>query len=370
MVALATHLSRERFEVTVIVTRTAAGPLVDTLRARGVRHVALNRRSRFDVAPLLRLLVMLRRERVDILHAHMFGSNYWGTVLGRLAGVPVIVAHEHSWSYEGQSIRRWLDGNVVGRFADAFVAVSERDRRRMTALEGVPPEKIVVLPNPYLRRPRDGSVDVRRQLGIPSGAPLIATVAVLRPEKALEVLLEAFAQLVAEIPDAVLAIAGDGVCRDALEQKASELGISDKVRFLGWWEDIAGLLEATDVAAISSDREGAPLFALECMAHMTPLVSTDVGDISELLGDGRGVLIVPRRDASALGRALISLVRDPERRAKQVRAAAAPLARYEIENVAREFSQLYDELWLNVQNQRGRSRAWASTQRAQRLGRH
>ncbi len=342
MVALATHLPHERFEVTVVTTRTATGPLIDTLASHGIRVVSLNRRGRFDVAPFRHLVAMLREERIDVLHAHMFGSNFWGTVLGRLAGVPVVVAHEHSWSYEGQPIRRFLDGRVIGRFSDAFVAVSDRDRERMTSIEGVPSEKIVVLPNPYVRRPRDELADVRRDLGIPAAAPLVATVAVLRPEKALEVLLQAFAELSAMIPEAILAIAGDGPCRAALEHQARELGISERVRFLGWWQDVGGLLEATDVGAISSDREGAPLFALECMAHRAPLVSTDVGDVAPLLGNA--VLTVPPRDPSMLASALAVLLRDPERRAAQARAAAARLPRYEIDNVVGEFSELYDRL--------------------------
>jgi glycosyltransferase involved in cell wall biosynthesis len=172
----------------------------------------------------------------------------------------------------------------------------------------------------------------------------VATVAVLRPQKALDVLLDAFAEVSASIPDAVLAIGGDGECRPALEQHARDLGISEKVRFLGWWEDVGGLLEAADVAAMSSDFEGAPLFAIECMAHMAPLVSTDVGNVAETFGDGSGVVVVPPRDPAAMAHAIAELLRDPARRAAQARAAAARLSKYEIDNVTREFVGLYDRL--------------------------
>ena len=104
------------------------------------------------------------------------------------------------------------------------------------------------------------------------------------------------------------------------------------------------MLEAADVAAMSSDYEGMPLFALECMASGTPLVSTDVGNVADLLGDVDGVVIVPRRDPSALAAALEGLLRDPQRRAAQAAAAAERLPRYEIDNVAREFAELYERL--------------------------
>ena len=344
MVALATHLPRDRFEVTVSTTRHTGGPLLDSLLAEGIPYLGLDRAGRFDVMPFRRLVTFLRREAIDVVHAHMFGSNLWGSILGRMAGVPVVIAHEQTWSYEGQPLRRFLDGHVIGRLADIFVAVSERDRQRMIDLEGVPAEKVVVLPNPYVPRADGPSIDYRQHLHIPADAPLVATVAVHRPQKALDVLLDAFARVANAMPGAALVIGGDGPCRADLEQRAAELGLAERVHFLGWWEDVGGLLEAADVAVMSSDYEGMPLFALECMASETPLVSTDVGNVADLLGDVDGAVIVPRRDPSALAAGLEALLRDPGRRAAQAAAAAERLPRYEIDNVAREFGELYERL--------------------------
>ncbi len=348
--ALATHLPRDRFQVTVVTTRSGNGPLLDSLLAQSIRHVALERRGRFDLLQFRRLVALLRAERPDVIHAHMFGSNLWGAVFGRLAGIPVVIAHEHTWSYDGQYVRRWLDGHVIGRLVDAFVAVSERDRQRMATLEGVAWDKIVVMPNPYLRRLRGSDCGAPIALDRPVDAPLVATVAVLRPQKALEVLLDAFKDVLAAVPEAVLAIGGDGECRETLEHYAERLGISGHVRFLGWWQDVPGLLEAADVAVISSDFEGAPLFALECMAHGAPLVSTDVGNVGELLGDGHGVLLVAPRDPPGMARAIVALLRDRPRADAQAQAAADRLPRFEIESVTRDFVELYERLLQRSDN--------------------
>ena len=128
------------------------------------------------------------------------------------------------------------------------------------------------------------------------------------------------------------------------KQRARALGISDRVRFLGWWQDVGGLLEAADLAVISSDYEGSPLFALECMAHRAALVSTDVGNVGELLGDREGVTLVPPRDPSALAEAILSRLSDRQRRTAQIEAAAARLPRYEVASVTREFADLYETL--------------------------
>lgn len=349
LVALATHLPRDRFEVMVATTRPSVGPRIDDLRAAGIPHLALDRRHRFHVSPFRGLVKVLREERIDVLHAHLFGSNLWGTVFGRMAGVPVVVAHEHSWSYEGERLRRFLDGQVIGRLADAFVAVSERDRERMIGLEHVPAEKVVVLPNPYVPRPVAHPIHLREQFRIPADVPLIGTVAVLRAEKALDVLIDAFAQL-AQSTDAQLVIAGGGPMKEALEAQARGLGLGDRIHFLGWCEDVGGVLDAVDVAALSSDREGAPLFAIECMAHRVPLVSTDVGNVAASLGDGEGVTLVPRRDPSALAAALERLLRDPARRQAQVEVAAQRFDAFKVEQVTNEFGALYERLMTTRNN--------------------
>src|SRR4029078_10552905 len=87
------------------------------------------------------------QDGVDVVHAHMFGSNVWGTVLGRLTPVPVVVAHAQTWSSQGRPLRRSLDRELVGRYADAFVAVAAEDRRKMIEVEGVDTEKIRRIPH-------------------------------------------------------------------------------------------------------------------------------------------------------------------------------------------------------------------------------
>jgi glycosyltransferase involved in cell wall biosynthesis len=341
-VGLAAHLPRDRFEVAVCATRAVRSPWDATLRASGVRWFALGRRSTADVLPFARLARVLRRQRVDVLHAHMFGSNVWGTVVGRTARVPVVVAHEHTWDFEGQPLRRLLDRRLIGRFADAFVAVSAADRDRMVAIEGVPEEKVRVEPTAYVPRPGPRAPSrLREELGLGASVPLVGTVAVPRPQKALDVLLDAFARV---RESAHLVIAGDGDGRAALERRAVELGIAPRTHFLGLRDDVDGILAAVDVAAMSSDFEGTPLFAFECMAAGTPLVATRVGGLPDMLEHERSALLVPRRDPEALAAGLRRLLAAPEERRALAGEAARRLERYRIDAVAERFGALYEEL--------------------------
>ena len=346
------RLDRGRFEPIHCVSRWHADDpspsmraAADELRAAGVRVVALGRGSTLAVwswAPLVRLL---RRERVDVLHSHKFGSNVWGVVLGRLARVPAVVAHEHTWSYEGQPVRRFLDRELIARGSDAFVAVSHEDRRRMIEVERIDPEHVVFVPNGIDALPDGDGPRVRAELGIEADAPVIGAVAVLRPQKALHVLVEAAAELAREHPRLRVLIAGDGPERGRLEALVRERGLEETVTLLGLRRDVPDLLAALDVAVVSSDFEGTPLAVLEYMDAGLPVVSTRVGGLPDLIGHGRHGLLVEPGDPGALAAAVGALLRNPER-ARELGAAGRERRRSEfsIDRTVRTLEDLYVEL--------------------------
>jgi glycosyltransferase involved in cell wall biosynthesis len=342
VLALATRLPRERFDVTVCTTRAVEGELLQQLRAAGVRHLPLERRTRADLLAWRRLTRFLRRERVQILHSHMWGSNFWGSLLGRACGVPVVIAHEHTWAYRGKPYRRLLDGYVIGRLAHVFLTVA--NKQLMVDWEHVPERKVRLMPNPYIPRPSMNGGNLRAELGLAPETPVVGTVARLRPQKAIQVLIDAFVQLSHSLPQARLVIAGDGPCRPRLERHAAQAGLGDRVHFLGMREDVDVVLEGIDVAAMSSDFEGSPLFGFECMAHGRPLVSTDVGGLRDVFENGRTALLVPAGDSAALARSLEQMLRDPERRRAIADAARAELSRYSIDTVVDRYVELYEGL--------------------------
>lgn len=344
-VGLAAALPRERFKVTVCASREVIGDLPDALVDSDLGFLCLERgRDGLKPHAFVRLARRLRRDRIDVLHAHKFGSNVWGTLLGRLCRVPVIVAHEHTWSYEGEPVRRLLDRHLVGRFASVFVAVSSVDAERMTSVEKVPPEKVVVLPTAFIPRPPGPHSDVRTELGLRASEPLLVTAAFLRPQKALDVLIDAFALALNKVPAAHLVIAGTGSCEADLRRHAAASGVADRVHFLGVRNDVAAILETGDVAVMSSDYEGLPLFALECMAHRTPLVSTDVGGIRDILEEDESVLLAPPRDPHALASQIERVLLEPATREKLVAGAQERIAGLTIDQVATRFANLYDRL--------------------------
>ena len=339
---LAVHLPRNRIEPWVCSTRHGEPQAIRALSEAGIPHINLGRNSTWQMHRLGRFAALLARQRIDVLHTHKFGSNLWGALIGSACRVPVILAHEHNWSYEGARLRVWLDGQVIGRLATRFIAVSEANRERMIRVERVAADKVLVMPTAYIPHPGPAS-NIRAELGLPASVPLVGVAAGLREEKRLDVLLDAFALVVASVPESHLVIAGDGPFRGQLEQQILRLGLGKSVHLLGQRRDVDSILRGVDVGAMSSDWEGMPLFVFECMATDTPLVATAVGGLPEIVRDGETGLLVAPRDPPALAHALTTLVTD-RRFAKQLATAAASrFDEFRIESVASRFADLYED---------------------------
>lgn len=346
------RLDPDRFERTLCVSRWSderaaaaarAGALAE-LEGRGVRFLGLRRRGTWDVlswGPLLALL----RGGVDILHSHKVGSNFWAAVLGTIARTPAIVAHEHTWSFQGQPLRKLLDRRLIAARADAFLAVSELDRRRMIETERIDPAKVIFVPNGIPEPPPRGGGDIRRELGIDPRAPIVGTVCALRPQKALAVLLDAAAILARRCSGVQVLIVGEGPERAELERRIAVLGLAGTVTLLGHRDDVRDLIADFDAAVCCSDFEGTPLSVLEYMQASLPIVATRVGGIPDIVRDGVGGILVEPRDPAALAAATARILEDPGLAAKLGSAARQrQLAEFDIGVTVRAVERIYEGL--------------------------
>jgi glycosyltransferase involved in cell wall biosynthesis len=344
VVGLAANMPRERIEPWVCSTRDGTEQGMRMLADAGVRHINLGRSSKWHVHRLERLVSLIRRERFDVVHAHKFGSNVWGTVLGRACRVPVLIAHEHNWSYSGDPLRVWVDREIIGRLATSFITVSRVSAERMVTLERVPAHKVSVMPTAYIPHSHSMATDIRAELGLGPEVPLIGAVGGLRPEKAFDLLLDAHRRLEARWRHAHVVIAGDGPHRGELERRIEQLGLERRVHLLGRRTDIDAILRRVDVGVISSDWEGMPLFVFECMAAGVPLVATAVGGLPDMVTDEETGLLVPPRDARALASAIERVLADRQLGQSLAASAATRLEQFTIRTVAERFAGLYEQL--------------------------
>jgi glycosyltransferase involved in cell wall biosynthesis len=170
-------------------------------------------------------------------------------------------------------------------------------------------------------------------------------VASLLPKKDHVHLMDAFARVVSQVPDARLLLVGEGPLKANLQHHARRLGLADAVQFAGYQVDVAGLLKGADLFVLSSLEEGMPNALLEAMSAGLPSVVTNVGGMAETIEDGRGGYLVPPERPELLAERWCALLRDPDLR---MRMGAEARRRYEtgftLQRMAGAYQTLYDEL--------------------------
>ncbi|RUL83888.1 glycosyltransferase [Tautonia sociabilis] len=314
MVMLALGLPRDRFRVEVAAL-TRLGPLEEQLRAGGVPVHAIGKRHKVDPGALGRLTRLLRDRRFDVVQTWIFAANVYGRIASRRAGVPVVVTAEMAvdlWKGKGhvlidRRLARWTDrvvGNsqaVVDFYRDAVGIDPEKLERIFSGIGDEEPPEVD-------RRA------VREELGLPPEATLLLFAGRLYPQKGVIDLLKAADLLQHVRPNLRTVIAGDGPLRGELEAfaRAVELLETGRVLFLGHREDVPRLLAAADALVLPSSFEGLPNVVLEAMRFRKPVVATAAPGTTEVVVDGQTGLLVPVGDATALARALLRVVDDPE----------------------------------------------------------
>jgi glycosyltransferase involved in cell wall biosynthesis len=209
--------------------------------------------------------------------------------------------------------------------------------RRLTQIDnGIDPEAF----SP--QRPDDA---LRSSLGIASDDVVVGTVGRLAPLKGLEVLVEAAAGVVAQVPRAKLMFIGDGPLRQRLEHLASERGLQRRVVFTGARDDVPRLLSLLEVFVLPSLAEGQPMALLEAMSAAKAVVATRVGDVPKMVEGGECGIVIPPGDPAALTDAVVSLLRDEGRRSELARKARQTvLAKFTLQVMAERYQSLYRSL--------------------------
>src|SRR3954452_14777204 len=263
----------------------------------------------------------LRVHRPDVFHVHVGTGreNFDGARAARAAGVPAIVQTQHQpWLLTSPGKQPSFFRGL--RAVDQLIAVSRAQRGTYLRI-GVPADRIsTVLNGIGARGPGPGRLAARRALGLDGDQPVVMTVGRLAPMKGHRYLLASTPDLVTRFPALALVIVGAGHLRAQLAEQAAALGVADSVRLPGHRTDARLLLDAADVFVLPSLHEGMPLVALEAMEVGLPVVGTRVIGCEEIVVNGETGLLVPARNAPALGRALAALLADPVLRRRLGRA--------------------------------------------------
>lgn len=344
---LVSRLDREQC-ISRVITIKKPGATAEKIKNAGVEVESLGMPATAGPAyPLLllpaalRLSRMLRADPPDVLHCWLFQANVLGRLAARAAGLPAnisslrVVEMEKNWQYPIDRIT----STMVTRYVAVCDAVAGHYRRKL----GLDPQRIVTVPNGVDPGPFQGldRPALRRELGVPEDGLVVGSAGRLHFQKGFDLLLKAWPRILAEFPGAELLIAGDGPERGRLESMAGP-----GARFLGEWSRMPELMGALDLFVLPSRWEGMPNVVLEAMAAGLPVVAARVGGAPELVVEGSdetGVLVEPG-GSDALGRAMLSLLGDPDRRKRMGERAEAAVEKYSMERMVGRYLDLYSGL--------------------------
>ena len=283
--------------------------------------------SLVDLFAVVRLCRFIRHGRFHIVHTHTSKAGFVARLAAWLAGVPLVLCTQHGFAvhpYQSAPLRvlytmleRW-----IGRRTHRYITVTDRVRQYLIELGIARPENICRIYNgiDFTRFnradiARETRADMRASWGCCDDTVVIGSVSRLVPDKGLDDLIEAFAQVHACHQNVQLVVAGSGELMEPLRALARRLGVFDAIHFIGWQQDVPRILACFDLFCLPTLREGFGYVFLEAQAMGVPVVATRIEPLTETMVDGETAVLVPVKSPGELANAMSSLVADPARRA-------------------------------------------------------
>ena len=338
------HLDRSRYEVAAVSLYGRQGTDIEAKLERAKVPVwYLGKRLGFDLRMYGRLGKVLKEFNPDVIHTHLSVLRHLFLWVGMQR--PQIWVHtvHNVAEREVDWVGKWVH-RLAFRLGVVPVAIAEEVAHSIVRVYNI--KNVPVIPNGIPLADYALSEEVRQrwrtQEGYEEADLLFVSVARLSPQKDPFSLISAFARAASHTPSLHLLLVGEGPLRSDLEAWVREMGLGERVRFLGMRTDVPAILTAADVFVLSSLWEGNPLSVMEAMAAGKPVIASAVGGVPELVEDGVSGILVPPHKPEVLGRAMMRLAEDPALRQKMGKAAQErALERFGVDRMAREYERLY-----------------------------
>lgn len=340
------------YKQTVIALNDPSGPdVAEILMAAGCEVKRIGRRSfLLGGAGWWRLVGMVRRSRPDIVVTMLDFADLLGRPAARLAGGPALVSSIRARNLAKPSWQRWLGRKSMG-WADKVIVNSGEIVSYVCEIEGVKGDQVTVIPNGVenLRARSGGLRDrYRQQIGVTPDTIIIGWVGRLQAQKNVGLLLQACAQLPADLRPWKILVLGDGPERDQFMAQAGKLGLKNRLLWLGERDDVEGWLAAMDIFVHTADFEGMPNAVMEAMAMGLPVVASAVDGTRELIEDGVSGYLPAPQEPDGFTERISAIMKDPDlARRLGERAHGDVLRRFGMARMIQAHDELFRSLGKN-----------------------
>jgi glycosyltransferase involved in cell wall biosynthesis len=307
-----------------------------------------------DLLAFISLFVLFVKEKPTIVHTHTSKAGLLGRWAAKLARVPIIVHTPHGHVFFGYfgplktEMFIFLE-RLSTRLTDRIVALTSREKAEYESFKIAGEEKLTVINSgvdlDIIRElPFPERQQLKREMGIPEQDMVVGTAGRLEPVKGPEHLIEAARFVLSVRPDVCFVFAGDGTLKPDLKQKACDLGIQDKILFLGWRKDVTKVISIYDIFVFPSLNEGMGRVLVEAMTLGKPIVASNVGGIPDVVMHGKNGFLVPPKDPGRLAECIQLLLNDQERREKMGAEGKAMALKFSKDIMVERLAKLYEEL--------------------------
>jgi glycosyltransferase involved in cell wall biosynthesis len=343
---LVKNLSKDRFRTYVVALR--GGVILDQVKRLEIPVQDMSLKSILGIEGFvkgLRLYRFVRSERIDILMTYHEDADVLGCVVGKLAGVRVLISNKRDMGYQ-VNWKHALAYRFLNKWVTRFIAVSKAVRQELTKVQAIPPSKIQVIYNGIdIKEPifTNRSAYLRKLLQLPEDRLIVGMVASFRPVKGQELFVRAAAEVLKTYPEAEFVIIGNKNT-DYYRQVSKlidELGIASRIHCMGDRNDVRELLLSFDVFVLSSLHEGFSNAILEAMAAGLPIIAAGSGGNTEVVSSDIGILFQPG-NSDDLGRAILQLLVSREMRTRMgIKARDQLMDKFSFSKMLLEYEELF-----------------------------
>ncbi|EKD24174.1 MAG: glycosyl transferase group 1 [uncultured bacterium] len=346
---LVSNLDKERF-TPIVVSIIPIAEIGIKIKQQGIRVESLGAYSKFNPLVFLRLFILLKKERPDVLHCFLFHAILLGRLAGRISSVPTIISSIRTENFGGRMREKLLA--LTDAFSSVTTIVSQKAADKMVRNGVVPSEKLKVIYNGFdpegvAQVRKTNREQLRADLKIEPGSPLLVAVGRLDEAKGYPVLIEAIGEIKKVHPSVQLLILGSGEMLERLTIEINNRVLDENIRLLGRKENVYEYLRCADIFVLASLWEGHPNVVLEAMACGAPVVATNVGGVPEIILDGETGFLVESNNARALADKIIqvSALTDEARKTIVDRAYKKIENNFSLGEMMEEYEQLYERRW-------------------------
>ncbi|MBU1130831.1 glycosyltransferase [Patescibacteria group bacterium] len=338
------NLNPRLFEIHLLTVKGGGG-LWTEFKKTGINICLYNKKTKLGLLTLWRLKKYFQKNRIQIVHTHLFAGDTWGRLAAKWAGAPIIISTEHNINLDEGPAKKIIK-RILSRFTNQIIAVSQAVKNYQTLKEKIPSQKIIVIYNgldlnrfPFNYRPL-------RQ------AATLGIIGRLEPQKGHAPALLAFKEVLKKYPQTKLLIIGQGSLKPKLVKLGQKLHIADSLSWQSPRENVNDFLKQINILLAPSLWEGFGIVAIEALAAGVPVIASQVDGLKEIITDGENGFLAPVNNPGGLAQKIIEVMENSDKlEGVSLKGRKKVINLFTIQQMAERYQKIYLKSYENIANQ-------------------